>query len=90
MATPVAYGSSQARGPATATVGATLNSSVVSHTGSPFFFPWRAAPAARGGPQARGLVGAVAPGQRHSHNKHHSSQQPTERGQGSNPQPHGS
>ena len=31
------------------------------------FRPFRAAPAAYGGSQARGLIGAVAPGLRHSH-----------------------
>ena len=57
-----------------------------------------------GGSQARGLPGAVAAGLHHSHNNVGSEPhlqptlqltatldpQPTEQGQGSNPQPHGS
>ena len=64
----------------------------------------RAAPAACGGSQTRGLIGAVATGLRQSHSNAQSGRclqptsqlmatpdlQPTERGQGSNPQPHGS
>ena len=38
VAAPAAYGGSQARGRATATVEATPSSYVVSHTGSPVFF----------------------------------------------------
>ena len=38
VAAPAAYGSSQARGRATATVEATPSSYVVSHTGSPLLF----------------------------------------------------
>ena len=69
-----------------------------------FFFPglFRAALKAYGGSWARSLIGAVAAGLRHSHviseprlwptpqltaTPH---PQPTERGQGSNPKPHGS
>ena len=64
----------------------------------------RAAPAAYGGSQARGLIGALATGLRQSHRNAGSEPslqptpqltatpdpQPTEQGQGSNPQPHGS
>ena len=63
-----------------------------------------AAPTAYGGSQARGRIGAVATGQRQSHSNSGSEprlqpapqltatpdHQPTEQGQGSNPQPHGS
>ena len=63
-----------------------------------------AAPAAYGGSQARGLIGAVAAGLRHSHSDAGTEPhlqltpqltatpgpQPTEQGQVSNPQPHGS
>ena len=66
-------------------------------------FPW-AAPAAYGGSEARGRIGAVAAGLRQSHSNAGSElhlpptpqltatldPQPTEQGQGSNPQPHGS
>ena len=72
-----------------------------------FFFvlcPFRASPAAYGGSQARGLIGAVAAGLHHSHSNARSEPhlgptpqltatrdpQPIERGQGSNPQPYGS
>ena len=73
-----------------------------------FFFVFlsfsRATPAAYGGSQARGLIGAVATGllQSHSHARSEPSLcpipqltatpdlYPTERGQGWNPQPHGS
>ena len=48
----------------------------------------RASPAAYGGSQARNPVRAVAAGLHHSHSNARS--EPTERGQGSNPQPHGS
>ena len=48
----------------------------------------RAAPAAYRDSQARGLIGAVAAVLRHSHSSARS--KPTEKGQGSNPQPHGS
>ena len=65
--------------------------------------PW-AAPAAYGGSQARGRIGAAATGLRQSHSNSGSEPhlqptpqltampdpQPTEQGQGSNPQPHGS
>ena len=73
-----------------------------------FFFvllllPW-AAPAAHGGPQARGPIGAAATGLRQSHSNARSEprlqptpqltatpdHQPTEQGQGPNPQPLGS
>ena len=62
----------------------------------------RAAPAAYGGSQARGLTGAVATGLHQSHSNAGSEPHlrstpqlvatldPTEQGQGSNPQPHGS
>ena len=64
----------------------------------------RAAPAAYGGSQARGRIGAVAAGLRHSHSNAVSELRlqptpqltatpdrlPTEQGQGPNPQPHGS
>ena len=64
----------------------------------------RAAPVAYGGSQARGLIGAVATGLRQSHSNAGSEPrlqptpqltatpdpQPIERGQGLNPQPHGS
>ena len=66
------------------------------------FCPFRAAPAAHGGSQARDLIGAVAAGLCHSHQiraasstLYHSSWQRwilnplNEQGQGSNPQPHG-
>ena len=63
-----------------------------------------AAPAAYGGSQARGRIGAVATGLRQSHSNTGSKprlqptpqltatpdRQPTEQGQGPNPQPHGS
>jgi len=66
-------------------------------------FLW-AAPAAYGGSQARGPIGAVATGLRQSHSNTGSEprlqptpqltatpdHQPTEQGQGRNPQPHGS
>ena len=65
-------------------------------------FSW-AAPMAYGGSQARGPIGAVADGLQHSHSNAGSEAclrpipqltappdpQPTERGQGSNPRPHG-
>jgi len=68
------------------------------------FFLFRAAPKAYGGSQARGLIGAIAAGLYHSHNNARSEprlqptpqltvpldNQPTDQGQGSNPQPHGS
>ena len=68
------------------------------------FFVLRAAPAAYGGFQARGLIGATAAGLCHSHSNTRSElclqpilqlmamldPQSTDRGQGSNPQPHGS
>ena len=62
----------------------------------------RAAPAAYGGSQARGPIGAVAASLRQSHSNVGSEPrlqpqltampdpQPTEQSQGSNPQPHGS
>ena len=68
-----------------------------------FAISW-AAPSAYGGSQARGRIGAVATGLRHSHS-HVGSEprlqptpqltatpdpEPPEQGQGSNPQPHGS
>ena len=52
-------------------------------------FSW-AAPLASGGSQARGQIGAVASGLRQSRSNAGSEPWPTERGQGSNPQPHGS
>ena len=61
-------------------------------------FPW-AAPAAYGGSQARGLIRAVAASLHHSHSNTGSTtpqltatpdRQPTEQGQGTNLQPHGS
>ena len=69
-----------------------------------YFCLFRATPAAYGGSQARGPVGAAAAGLHHSHSNsgsnpslQHTPQlmampylEPTERGQGSNPQPHGS
>ena len=71
-----------------------------------FFFFWlfRASPAAYGGSQARGLMGATAAGLYHSHGNARSElrlrptpqltatpdPQPTEQGQGSKPQPLGS
>ena len=69
-----------------------------------FFAFSRAAPTAHGGSQARGLIGAVAIGLRQSHSNTRSEPrlrptpqltatphpQPTEQGQGSNPQLHGS
>ena len=70
-----------------------------------FFFVFsRAAPAAYGGSQARGLIGAVSAGLHHSHSNTRSKPhlqltpqfpampdpQPTARSQGPNPQPHGS
>ena len=65
---------------------------------------FRAAPAAYGGSQTRGLIGAAAAGLRHSHSNARSEPslkttpqlmatldpQSTEQGQGSNPKPHGS
>ena len=68
------------------------------------FYPFRAAPTAYGGSQARSLIGAVAAGLCHSHSNIRSEPhvrptpqlmampdpQPTEPGQGSNPQHHGS
>ena len=69
-----------------------------------FFLLFRAAPAAYGGSQAKGLIGATAASLRHSHSNAGSEQclptyttafkavlalQPTEQGQGSNPQPRG-
>jgi len=68
-----------------------------------FVISW-AAPAAYGDSQARGLIGAVAASLRQSHSNAGSEpplqstpqltampdHQPTEQGQGSNPQPHGS
>ena len=66
------------------------------------FVFFRAAPATYGGSQARGQIGAAAAGLRHSHagSKPHLpptpqlaaalDPQPTERGQGSIPHPHGS
>ena len=65
---------------------------------------FRAAPVACGGSQARGLIWAVAAGLHHSHSNIRSEPhlpstpqfkamldpRPTERGQGLNPQPHGS
>ena len=68
-----------------------------------FFGLFRAAPAAYGGSQARDLIGGAAAGLYHSHRNMgselhlwHTPQpratpdlQPTEQGQGSNPQPHG-
>uniref|UniRef100_A0A8D1UP65 Uncharacterized protein n=1 Tax=Sus scrofa TaxID=9823 RepID=A0A8D1UP65_PIG len=64
----------------------------------------RAVPTANGGSQARGLIGAVATSLRQSHSNAGSESRlqptpqfrttpdpyPTEQGQGSNPQPHGS
>ena len=50
-----------------------------------FFLLFRAAPVAHGSSQARGLIGAAAAGLHHSH----SHAGPTEKGQGSNPSPHG-
>ena len=41
MATPAAYGSSQARGQATATAEAMPSNYVVSHTGSPIFYNYK-------------------------------------------------
>ena len=69
-----------------------------------FFFFLRAIPAAHGGSQARGLIGATVVSLRHSHSNTRSElhlrpapqlmamldPQPTERGQGLNRQPHGS
>ena len=81
----------------------------VSVQASTFFFLFffslpfsRAAPTAYGGSQARGLIGAVATGLRHSHSNTGSElhlrptpqlmamqdPQPTEQGEGSNPQRH--
>ena len=68
------------------------------------FLLFRATPAAYGGSQARGPIGATAPGLHHSHSNAESEPrlrptpqlmatpdlQPTERGQGLNPQPHAS
>ena len=68
------------------------------------FSLFRATPTAYGSSQARGLIGAVAAGLHHSHSNARSElhlrsipqltatldPQPTEWGQGSNPQPHGS
>ena len=68
-----------------------------------FAVSW-AAPAVYGGSQARGLIGAVATGLHQSHSNAGSEprlqptpqltampdRQPTEQGQGPNPQPHGS
>ena len=68
-----------------------------------FAISW-AAPAAYGGSQARGRIGAVATGLRQSHSNAESEPrlqptlqltatpdpQPTEQGEGLNPQPHGS
>ena len=63
------------------------------------FLLFRATPAACGSSQARGWIGTAAAGLHHSHSNagseaclwHHSSQQwwIPERGQGSNPRPHG-
>ena len=50
------------------------------------FFLFRATPLAYRGSQARGLIRATAAGQHHSHSR----SLPIYRGQGSNPQPHGS
>ena len=69
-----------------------------------FFFLFRAAPTAYGGSQARGPIRAVATSLHHGHSNSGSElrlrptpqfiampdPQPTERGQGSNPQPCGS
>ena len=61
-----------------------------------FFGLFRATPVASGGSQARGLIRAVAADLHHSHSNTGSepclwpTPQLTERGQGSNPQPHGS
>ena len=69
-----------------------------------FFCFFRAAPVAYGGSQAKGLIGAIATGLRHSHSNAGSEPclqptpqltampdpQPTEQGWGWNPQPHGS
>ena len=68
------------------------------------FCLFRAAPAAYEGSQARSLIAAVAAGLHHSHSNARfkpclqptpqltemPDPQPTDRGQGSNPQPHGS
>ena len=62
-----------------------------------FFLFLRAAPAAHGSSQARGLIGATAAGLHHSHSNARSKPkftgtpdpQSTERGQGVNLQPHG-
>ena len=68
-----------------------------------FFVFFRAAPLAYGGSEARGPIRAVPTGLRHNHSTARSKPllrptpqltampdpQPTERGQGSNPQPHG-
>ena len=63
-----------------------------------FFFPFRAIPAAYGGSQARGPIRVAAAGLHHNTatldlscvcDLHHRSGQCTERGQGSNPHPHG-
>ena len=63
------------------------------------FLLFRAAPSAYGGSQARGWIGTTAASLPQSHSNidpsrvfdlHHISLQPTERGQGSNPQSHGS
>ena len=68
------------------------------------FFFFRASPTAYGGSQDRGLIGDIAAGLHHSHSPARSElhlrptpqlmatldPSPTERGQGSNPQPHGS
>ena len=66
------------------------------------FCLFRATPVTYGGSQARGLIGAIAVGLRHSHARSEPRLQPTttahatpdpyptERGQGLNPQPHGS
>ena len=68
------------------------------------FYLFRAAPVAYGGSQARDLIGSVATGLRHSHSNARSESrlwptpqlsatldpQPTEQGQGLNPQLHGS
>ena len=78
---------------------------VIVSTFSLYFFAFsRATPMAYGGSQARGLIGAVATGLRQSHSNVGSEPrlqptpqltamldpQPTERGQGLNPQPQGS
>ena len=81
-----------------------MNQQYILNVVSFFVFLFRAAPVTYGSSQVRGLIGAIVAGLHESHNNARSEPclqltpqltatsdlQPTERGQGSNPQPHGS